>query len=52
MPEPRYAAELTVDIANLTSPEEVDEIQHLIESALATYKPTVTVTVREYPTGH
>lgn len=51
MPDLHYATELTVDISGLTSPEQADEIQHLIESALGDYKPTVTVNVREYLAG-
>lgn len=43
-----YAASISVDISDLATQDEADEIRHLIESALAEWKPTVTVDVREY----
>lgn len=44
----RYAADITVDISDLTTEDEAEEIRDLIEAAIGHYKPTVTVTTREY----
>jgi hypothetical protein len=44
----RHAAEITVDISDLTTPDEIDEIRDRIEDALAAWTPTITVTPREY----
>lgn len=49
MTETRYAADITVDVCDLATAEEADEIRDLIEAAVGHYRPTVTVTVREYP---
>jgi len=43
-----YAADITVDISDLATEDEADEIREAIESAIAQWKPTVSVTVREY----
>jgi divalent metal cation (Fe/Co/Zn/Cd) transporter len=48
MTETRYAIEISVDISDLATADEADEIRDRIESALAEWKPTVTVDVREY----
>lgn len=48
MTETRYAAEITVDISDLATDDEADEIRDLIEAAIGHYKPTVTATTREY----
>jgi len=45
-----YAVEFTVDVSDLASEDEADEIREAIESAVAQWKPTVTATVREYDT--
>jgi hypothetical protein len=47
----RHAAEITVDICNLATPDEIDEIRDRIEDALAAWTPTITVTTREYDAG-
>ena len=47
----RYAADFTVDISDLATEGEIDEIRDRIESVLAEYRPTVTVVTREYETG-
>jgi hypothetical protein len=44
----RHAVEITVDICDLATESEADEIREAIESAIAQWKPTVNVTVREY----
>lgn len=44
----RYAADITVDISDLATADEADEIRARIEDALAEWKPTVSVDVREY----
>lgn len=51
MENTRYAAEITVDISDLTTESEADEIRDLIEAAIGHYKPTITATTREYPTA-
>ena len=43
-----YAADITVDISDLATEDEADEIREAIESAIVQWKPTVNVTVREY----
>lgn len=43
-----YAVEITVDISDLTTQHEADDIRTAIEDAVAAWKPTVTATVREY----
>lgn len=48
MTDRRYAAEYTVDISDLTTEDEADEIRDLIEAAIGHYKPTIRVDVREY----
>jgi hypothetical protein len=47
-----YAAEFTVDVTGIAFEGDLDEITDIIESALAAWKPSVTVTVREYQTPH
>jgi predicted Zn-dependent protease len=47
MSESRFAAEIRIDVSDLAEGE-ADEIQAAIESAIAGWKPTVTVDVREY----
>lgn len=49
MTDTHYAADITIDISDLTTADEADDIRDRIESALAEWKPTVTVTTREYP---
>lgn len=44
----RYAVEITVDISDLATEDEADDIRDLIEAAIGHYKPTVTADVREY----
>lgn len=46
----RYAADIHIDISDLTTEDEADDIRDRIESVLAEWKPTVTVTTREYET--
>jgi hypothetical protein len=46
----RYAAEITVDVSDLATEDEVDEIRDLIEAAIGHYKPTIAATVRDYDT--
>lgn len=48
----RYAADISIDISDLATEDEADEIRDRIESALAEWKPTVTVVTREYKAGH
>jgi hypothetical protein len=48
MAETRYAIEITVDICDLETEGEFDEIRDRIEDALGAWKPTVTATTREY----
>lgn len=48
MTETRYATEITVDISDLNTESEADEVRAVIEDALAAWKPTVTATTREY----
>lgn len=43
-----FAASITVDVSDLATADEVDEIREAIESAIAQWKPTVSVDVREY----
>jgi len=43
-----YAADIHIDISDLATADEADEIRDRIESALAEWKPTVSVDVREY----
>lgn len=45
----RYATEITVDISDLATADEADEIRARIEDAIAEWMPTVTVATREYP---
>lgn len=51
MTSTRYAADITVDICDLSSEDEATEICDLIEAAIGHYRPTITVTSREYPTS-
>ncbi|WP_158838982.1 hypothetical protein [Streptomyces sp. NRRL S-1022] len=51
MTDRRYAVDLTVDICDLATEEEADEIRYLIEAAIGHYKPTITATTREYDTA-
>jgi len=44
----RIAIEITIDISDLTTTDEADEIRNLIEDAVSGWKPTITVTSREY----
>jgi hypothetical protein len=44
----RYATEITVDISDLATEDEADEIRARIEDAIAAWKPTITADVREY----
>lgn len=48
MTDIRYATEITVDVSDLNTESECDEVRAVIEDALAAWKPTVSVTVREY----
>lgn len=48
MTETRYATEITIDISDLATEDEANEIRDLIEAAIGHYKPTVTATTREY----
>jgi len=48
MTEPRYAIEITVDISDLATEDEVDEIHARIADATAEWKPTITATTRQY----
>lgn len=48
MTDTRYATEITVDISDLTTQDEADEIRDLIEAAIGHYKPTITATTREH----
>jgi hypothetical protein len=50
MTDTRYAVEITADICNLTTEDEIDEIKTRIEDAIAAWNPTITATTREYPT--
>lgn len=43
-----YATDITIDISDLTTADEAEEIRAAIEDAVAGWKPTITVTVREY----
>lgn len=43
-----FAASFTVDVCDLATAEEADEVREAIESAIAGWKPTVSVDVREY----
>lgn len=48
MTDTRYAIDITVDISDLATADEAEEIRARIEDALAEWKPTVSVDVREY----
>ena len=48
MTDPRYAAEITVDVSDLNTEAECDEVRAVIEDALAAWKPTVTADIRTY----
>jgi hypothetical protein len=48
MTDTRYAADISIDISDLATEDEADDIRDRIEAALAEWKPTVTVTTREY----
>lgn len=48
MTDVRYATEITVDVSDLNTEAECDEVRAVIESAVAAWKPTVTASVREY----
>lgn len=48
MSDTRYATEITVDVSDLNTEAECDEVRAVIEDAIAQWKPTVTATVREY----
>ena len=48
MTDTRYAVEITIDISDLTTEDETDEIRDLIEAAIGHYKPTITTATREY----
>lgn len=43
-----YATEITVDVCDLATEDEADEVRAAIEDALAAWKPTVTATIREH----
>ena len=47
----RYAVDITVDICDLATEDEANEVRDLIEAAIGHYKPTITATVRDYDTG-
>jgi len=49
MDNTRIAADINIDICDLATEDEADEIRARIEDALAEWKPTITVTTREYP---
>lgn len=51
MTSTRYAADITVDIYDLDTEAEAEEIRDLIEAAIAAWDPTITVTTRQYPTA-
>lgn len=42
-----FAASITVDVSDLATAEEADEVRDLVEAAIGHYKPTVSVDVRE-----
>jgi len=48
MTDTRYATEITVDVSDLNTEAEADEVRAVIEDALAAWKPTITATVHEY----
>jgi hypothetical protein len=50
MSDHRYAVDITVDICDLTTEDEIDEVRALIEAAIGHYQPTITATAREYDT--
>jgi hypothetical protein len=50
MTDNRYAAEFTIDICDLATEAEADEIRDRIEDAIAAWTPTITASTREYPT--
>lgn len=43
-----FAASITVDVCDLATAEEAEEVRAAIESAIDGWKPTVSVDVREY----
>ena len=49
MTDIRHAIEITIDVSDLNTEWECDEVRAVVEDALAAWKPTVTVTTREYP---
>ncbi|MFJ2259503.1 hypothetical protein ACIOKD_14375 [Streptomyces sp. NPDC087844] len=44
-----HAVTIEIDICDLETSGEIDEIRDRIEDAVAAWKPTVTVTPRDYP---
>jgi hypothetical protein len=48
MTDIRHAIEITVDVSDLNTASECDEVLAVIEDALAGWKPTITTTTREY----
>lgn len=48
----RLAADIHIDLCDITTQDEVDEIRDLIEAAIGHYRPTITVSTREYDTSH
>ena len=48
MAETRYALDIHIDISDLATEDEAEEIQARIEEAIGSWKPTVTADVREY----
>jgi hypothetical protein len=45
----RIAADISIWISDIATEDEIDEIRDRIETAIAGWKPTITVTTREYP---
>nr|WTB35215.1 rop guanine nucleotide exchange factor [Streptomyces sp. NBC_00830] len=50
MSDIRYAVDISIDICDLSTEDEADEIRDRIEEAIAAWKPTIAATTREYPT--
>ena len=44
----RYAVQITVDISDLATEDEANEIRARIEDAAAEWKPTITADLRDY----
>ena len=48
MTDTRHAIEITIDVCDLNTESECDEVRDVIENALAGWKPTIVATTREY----